>query len=58
MKLNTALITSNALTTARSEYFPSTADSTMISSSIHAEMPQNFWRNLRTGCAFFSATSL
>ena len=58
MKLNTALITSSALTTTRSEYFPSTADSTMISSSIHAEIPQNFWRNLRTGCPFFSATSL
>ena len=36
--------TSRALTTARSVYFPSTADSTMISSSIHAEMPQNLRR--------------
>ena len=30
----------------------------MISSSIHAEMPQNFFRNARTGCAFVTATSL
>ena len=30
----------------------------MISSSIHAEMPQNFFKNLRTGWPFFSATSL
>ena len=41
-KLNTALTTRSALTTARSEYFPSTADRTMISSSIHADRPQNF----------------
>src|ERR1035441_6306 len=51
-------MTSSVPTTTRSEYFPSTADRTMISSSIHAEIPQNFRRNLRTGCPFCSATSL
>jgi len=30
----------------------------MISSSIHADRPQNFRRNFRTGCSFCSATSL
>ena len=58
IKLNTALTTSSAPTTTRSEYFPSTADSTIINSSIHADSPQNLPRNMRTGCPFFSATAL
>ena len=58
VKLRTALITRSALTTARSEVFPRMAERTMISSSIHADTPQNFPRNLRAGCPFFSATSL
>ena len=58
IKLNTALTTSIGPTTARSEYLRSTADSAMISSSIHSERPQNLPRNTRTGCPFLSATSL
>ena len=53
MKLSTALTTSSAPTTARSEYFPSTADRTMISSSIHADMPQNLPKELEDRVALF-----
>ncbi len=53
MKLNTALITRRAPTTARSEYFLSTDDNTMINSSIHAEIPQIFRKHLGTGCPFY-----
>ncbi len=49
VKLITALITRRAETTARSEYFRSTAESTMMSSSIQADTPQNSLRNLRRG---------
>jgi hypothetical protein len=30
----------------------------LVQGGIHAEIPQNFFRNLRTGWPFFSATSL
>jgi hypothetical protein len=52
MKLTIALTTSSVLTTARSENFCRAAERTMISSSIHADMPQNLLRNRRTGWLF------
>ncbi|OIQ66008.1 hypothetical protein GALL_524280 [mine drainage metagenome] len=57
-KPSTALTINSAPTTTRSEYFPSASDSTMISSSIQAEMPQNFARNCSSGWVLVTATSL
>ena len=57
-KPSTAFTTSRALTTARSEYFPRTAERTMMISSIHAETPQNLPRNSRSGWPRGRAISL
>ena len=51
-KLSAALTTRSAIAIQKSVVFPKTNDSAAISSSIHADRPQNFRAKLRKGCDF------